>query len=114
MFRKLCSLGNAPKCIKCGHEPCPACETWCDLFVKNIYCPKCVKDPKATNHGIMRQLQDGDKDGDLIECKCGHQWKLDTRIDDGDVDIDPCCDGECEWDQPMAQVIKWCEKARGK
>lgn len=112
-FERIFPAPDAPKCIKCGHEPCPACETWCDLFVKNIYCPKCVKNQDAINHGIVRQLHDEDQDGDEIRCQCGQQWKLDTRVDDGDVDIDLCCDGKCEWDQPEEQVIKWCSRARG-
>ena len=28
------SVGE-PLCIKCGHTPCPSCEDWCDVLVKD-------------------------------------------------------------------------------
>lgn len=102
-LRKLFPPGNAPKCMKCGHEPCPACEVWCDIIVSNIYCPKCEK--------VVRSLSKEDKEGQMVKCACGHEWGL--KIEDDVENCDLCCDGECEWDQPEEQVIRWCARYRG-
>lgn len=28
-------LAPAPRCSRCGHTPCPCCESWCDVIVSN-------------------------------------------------------------------------------
>ena len=93
----------APRCTVCGHEPCPACEDWCDHLVKNIYCPACDK--------IATRMKEDHVEGSWITCnQCTHQWKLSGSGDD--VGEDLCCDGECTWDQPAEAVERWCELAR--
>lgn len=33
-------LPPGPKCIRCGHEPCPICREWCDVIGdENDPCP---------------------------------------------------------------------------
>lgn len=26
-------MPDSPRCVRCGHEPCPYCEDWCDTLV---------------------------------------------------------------------------------
>lgn len=47
--------------------------------------------------------------GGTITCKhCKHAFVLTKE----DVDIDLCCDGECEFDQSEDEVLKWCALQR--
>lgn len=96
-----------PKCIKCGHEPCPACETWCDIVLYNFFCPKC--------ESVIGEIGDR-KDGDEVSCtSCGNKWNLRLACEgheEDDVDIDLCCDGDCDWDQSEKDVQEWCERQR--
>jgi hypothetical protein len=95
---------TAPKCIRCGHEPCPGCETWCDITLLNIYCPKC--------ESVIGEVEDR-KDGDEVSCtKCGDKWNLHLAgkgHKEDDVDVDLCCDGKCDWNQSEKDVQRWCE-----
>jgi len=97
-----------PKCKRCGHEPCPGCENWCDRLIRNIYCPEC--DEVVCEQG-------NELDGRWMGCPhCKNEWQLllvktGRKIDD--IGIDACCDHECDWDQDEADVIRWCEWKKG-
>lgn len=83
--------GKQPVCTVCRHEACPFCETWCDVMMRNIYCPKC--------EAIVGEVGD-EKHGDMVSCPCGHKWPL--RLpglghDDDDIGVDACCDGQCTY-----------------
>lgn len=98
----------APKCKRCGHKPCPACMDWCDRLLRNIYCPECDE--------VVGEQGDRE-DGCHMKCsKCGEAWQLalpkEGRKHD-DVDIELCCDGECDWDQDEQAVEEWCLRERG-
>lgn len=96
-------MTEVPKCKKCGHPPCPGCETWCDIIADHIFCPSCNESTALYNH-------DRDKDGDVQECgSCEISFKLDF---DEHVDFELCCDSECEYDMPMEDVLAWCAEAR--
>lgn len=97
-----------PKCKKCGHGPCPGCVDWCDVMVWNIYCPKCDE--------VLHEIKESEADGDAMECQhCKHDFRLrlpGCNHDDDDIGVDPCCDHECEWDQPMWYVEDWCHRMK--
>lgn len=98
-----------PKCKRCGHRPCPGCVDWCDTMMWNIYCPECEE--------VVSEQKD-EKDGDEIQCPhCQHKWPL-QLVEKGramdDIGVDPCCDGECDWDLPMAEVEAWCDQYKRK
>lgn len=97
--------GPAPKCKKCGHRPCPGCVDWCDTMMWNIYCPECDE--------IVCELK-GQKSGEKMICPhCAHPWSLRVPGGEGsgdDIGVDPCCDHECDWDLPMAEVEAWCDQ----
>jgi len=98
-----------PICKKCGHHPCPGCVDWCDVMVHNIYCPKCDE--------VVAEA--GDKpEGLWMTCQhCKHEWGLSLvkpNSADDNIGVDPCCDHECEWDQPDDYVARWCEQQKRK
>lgn len=81
----------APKCVDCGHEPCPHCMDWCDTVTDSAVCLECESVQFLRPFvGPMPQV-----------CpQCGSALEY---------DMDLCCDGECRWDQPGDQVAAWCE-----
>ncbi len=92
----------APKCRRCGHEPCPGCETWCDMMVHTIWCPHC----EATVSDYT-----SDKAGTGQFCQsCNSSFMVNSK----QVDVDPCCDGECDFDVTMEIVHAWCAQERAR
>ncbi len=57
-------------CYKCGHKPCPSCETWCDTFLWN-----------TTMQGNWEDYdkEDIQENGDVSPPHC-------------------CCDGKCSYE----------------
>lgn len=105
---------HAPRCLKCGHVPCPACVTWCDTILTFVTCPACAEHVREYDYDDPARPQEGQQ----MTCPhCGKQWAL--RLPPGDetkgswtqhdLDTDTCCDMECEWDRPMEEVVAWCD-----
>lgn len=87
-----------PKCIKCGHSPCPSCGHWCDTIVSVVLCPVCEASTGKDLFDLPKRAP--------MHCKsCGHDWKLSASPQ---TEPEVCCDGECEWDQPDEVVAAWC------
>ncbi len=92
----------APKCRRCGHGPCPGCETWCDMMLHTIWCPHCEATVSDYTPEKARTAQ---------FCQsCNSSFMANSK----QVDVDPCCDGECDFDVPMEIVQAWCAQERAR
>lgn len=92
----------APHCKRCGHEPCPACETWCDMLVRTIWCPHCeaeVSEYTPEKAGAPQLCQ---------PCQSSFM------VNGNQVDVDLCCDGKCEFDVSMKTVYDRCAQERAR
>ena len=94
----------APKCKQCGHEPCPICETWCDMMVRSIWCPHCE---------AMIASDFTWKNANIKQMSCP-SCKKSFKVTAEQEDLDTCCEGHCDFDASEKDVSAWCAQERAR